>query len=296
VIVCAGEALVDLVPEPRCGGGPMNVAVTAARLGAPTAFVGRVSTDEYGEMLWEHLRSSGVRLDAAERGPEPTARAVVEQVPTPRFRFEGDDTADTLLAAADLSSLGPGPHVLHGGTLGLFRGITAHTLADLVERTDALVSLDPNVRPQIIDDRAAWFAFFDRWLARAAIVKLSSEDLQWIWPGDDEDAAAARLFGHGVDAVLVTRGEAGAVAYRPAGTVAVDAPAVVVVDTVGAGDAFCGGLLAHLWQEGVTDRAALDALDDDAWRSALTAAVSVAARTCTRPGADPPWADELARG
>ena len=69
-----------------------------------------------------------------------------------------------------------------------------------------------------------------------------------------------------------------------------------VVDTVGAGDAFCGGLLAHLWREGITDRAALDGLDDDGWRSALTAAVGVAARTCTRAGADPPWADELARG
>jgi fructokinase len=274
----------------------MNVAVTAARLGAPAAFVGRVSTDDFGDLLWEHLRSSGVRLDAAERGPEPTARAVVEHVPTPRFRFEGDDTADAMLAEADLSPLGPGPHILHGGTLGLFRGLTAQTLADLVERTDALVSLDPNVRPQIIDDRAAWFAFFDRWLPRASIVKLSSEDLQWMWPGDADKPAAARLLDRGVGVVLVTRGAAGAVAHRPAGSVAVDAPVVEVVDTVGAGDAFCGGLLAHLWQEGVTDRAALDGLDDDAWRSALRAAVSVAARTCTRPGADPPWADELARG
>ncbi len=246
--------------------------------------------------MWEHLRSSGVRLDAAERGPEPTARAVVEHVPTPRFRFEGDDTADTMLAAADLTPLGPGPHLLHGGTLGLFRGITAHTLADLVERTEALVSLDPNVRPQIIDDRAAWFAFFDRWLARASIVKVSLEDLDWIWPGDSDEAVAARLLDRGVAVVLVTRGEAGAVAHRPTGPVSVGAPAVEVVDTVGAGDAFCGGLLAHLWREGITDRAGLDGLDDDGWRSALTAAVGVAARTCARAGADPPWADELARG
>ena len=107
----------------------MNVAVTVARLGVPAAFVGRMSTDAYGDQLWQHLSDAGVHLEAAERGPEATALAVVEHDPTPRFRFEGEDTADTRLAAVDLSPLGPGPHLLHGGTLGLFRGVTADTLA-----------------------------------------------------------------------------------------------------------------------------------------------------------------------
>ena len=296
MIVCAGEALVDLVPEARCGGGPMNVAVTAARLGVPSAFVGRVSTDEYGDLLWQHLTDSGVHLEAAERGPEPTARAIVEHVPTPRFRFVGDDTADTRLAAVDLGPLGPGPHLLHGGTLGLFRGVTAETLADLVETTDALVSLDPNVRPQIIEDRDAWFGLFDRWLARASLVKVSSEDLAWIWPGSTDDAVAEELMDRGVAAVLVTHGADGAAAHLPQGRVAVAAPRIAVVDTVGAGDAFCGGLLAHLWRRGVTDRTALEALDTDGWLGALSFAVTVAGLTCTRSGADPPWASDLAAG
>jgi fructokinase len=299
VIVCAGEALVDLVPDPRCGGGPMNVAVTAARLGAPTAFVGRISTDGYGDLLWRHLTDAGVHLGAAERGPEPTALALVEHVPTPLFHFDGEGTADTCLARADLTSLVPGPHLLHGGTLGLFRGRTAEALAALVERTapsDGLVSLDPNVRPQIIDDRAAWFGYFERWRVRADLLKLSSEDLAWMWPGVTEADAARNLLDGGAAAVLVTHGGAGAVAHLPDRALAVAAPSVVVVDTVGAGDAFCGGLLAHLWHTGVTDRAALDGLDDDQWTAALTAAVTVAALTCTRAGADPPWATELVLG
>ena len=100
----------------------------------------------------------------------------------------------------------------------------------------------------------------------------------------------------GAAVVCVTRGGDGVVAHLRGRDLVVAAPAVTVVDTVGAGDAFCGGLLAHLWQAGVTGRAALDALDDGQWRDALTAAVTVAALTCTRAGADPPWATELALG
>jgi len=292
VIVCAGEALVDLMPDARCGGGPMNVAVTAARLGAPTAFVGRISTDDHGQLLWRHLLESGVDLDAAERGPEPTATARVEHTPTPVFHFDGEGTADTFLTGVDLTRLGAGPHVLHGGTLGLFRGRTAEVLARLVERTapdDGIVSLDPNVRPQLIDDRAAWFAFLDRWLTRADLVKLSSEDLAWMWPGLTEADVARDLLDGGAAAVMVTHGGDGAVAHLPERDLDVAAPSVAVVDTVGAGDAFCGGLLAYLWRTGVTDRAALEGLDDERWTAALTAAVTVAAVTCTRAGADPPW-------
>jgi fructokinase len=292
VIVCAGEALVDLVPDPRPGGGPMNVAVTAARLGVPSAFVGRISTDGYGDLLWRHLEDAGVHLEAAERGPEPTARALVEHVPTPVFHFDGDGTADTCLERADLSPLGPGPHLLHGGTLGLFRGRTADVLAELVETTDAVVSLDPNARPQIIDDRAAWFKYFDRWCSRAALVKLSTEDLGWMWPGLTEADVARDLLDAGAAAVLVTHGGDGVVGHLTGRDLVVPAPRVTVVDTVGAGDAFCGGLLAALWQAGVTDRAALDALDDEGWTAELTSAVTIAALTCTRVGADPPWATE----
>ena len=104
MIIAAGEALVDLVPDPVPGGGPMNVAIAASRLGTPTAFLGRVSTDEYGVMIWEHLQASGVDLSVAQRGPEPTCRAVVEGDP-PTFSFHGEGTADRMIADVDLSPL-----------------------------------------------------------------------------------------------------------------------------------------------------------------------------------------------
>ena len=153
MIVSCGEALVDLVPEPIAGGGPMNVAIAAARLGVPAAFVGAISTDAFGDLLWQHLESNGVDLTLSPRIDAPTAKAIVEHVPELRFRFEGAGTADSLLDSADLSRLGSGPHIVHGGTLGMFRGTTAERLAHLAETHEGIVSLDCNVRPQIIDIR-----------------------------------------------------------------------------------------------------------------------------------------------
>jgi fructokinase len=293
VIVTAGEALVDLVPEARPGGGPLNAAVAAARLGAPTAFAGRVSTDAHGQLIWDHLVASGVDLRVTQRGPEPTARAVVVTDPTPVFRFEGEGTADVSLDPVDLAPLGPGPHLLHGGTLGLFREPGAAVLADLLDRHAGLVSLDPNVRPTIITDRAAWSRWYRRWLDRCDLMRGSDEDFGWIAPGRDPDELAAELVAGGVGAVLVTRGASGVDVHLPGGRLHVPAVPVTVVDTVGAGDSFCGAVLAGLWERGVADRPALDALRVDDWREIVGFAVRVAAITCSRVGADPPWRHEL---
>lgn len=294
MIVSCGEALVDLVPDPVPGGGPMNVAIAAARLGAPSAFVGRVSTDAYGAQIWRHLESNGVDLRAAQRADEPTARAIVEHVPELRFRFEGEHTADTCLDAATLDVLGPGPHIVHGGTLGMFRGVTAETLARLAEAHDGIVSLDPNVRPMIVDDRERWLAFHDRWLSRAHVYRGSDEDLEWIWPGRDTGSIAEELVAGRQAVVIVTRGPRGAQVYTSLGETSVAGVAVDVVDTVGAGDTFVGGVLTQLHERGLAGTPdALRTLPLRTWADIVAFAVRAAAITCSRPGADPPTRAEL---
>ena len=176
----------------------MNVAIAVARLGVPSAFLGSVSTDEHGDRIWSHLTANGVDVSATQRVAAPTARAIVEHVPQLRFRFEGTDTADTLLEAPELKQLGPGPHILHGGTLGLYRGRTATTLAELAEQHDGIVSLDPNIRPQIMHDRDRWDHFHDRWLLHTSIYKGSDEDLDWIWPNRSPESSAEALLADGV--------------------------------------------------------------------------------------------------
>ncbi len=298
MIVSCGEALVDIVPvndEPQAvvGGGPLNVAVAAARLGVPAAFVGGVSFDEHGEAIWAHMEADGVDLSAAVRMDAPTARAIVEHVPQLRFRFEGEGTADTLLDSVDLDVLGDGPHLLHGGTLGLFRGRTAASLADLVEAHDGIVSLDPNIRPQIIDDRAGWDHFHDRWLARTHIYKGSDEDLDWIWPGRSPESCAEELLAGQVAAVIVTRGSDGLSILTSEGEATAPAPVVDIVDTVGAGDTIVATVLASLWELDRRDVAALATVSVDEWTEIASRAVGAAAITCSRAGADVPRRSEL---
>lgn len=297
MIVCCGEALVDVLDgdETRAvpGGGPMNAAVAAARLEAPSAFVGRVSTDGAGQLIWRHLQRSGVDLRACERGAEPTARAIVSVAPHPSFRFEGDSTADTALEAANLAVLGDGPHILHGGTLGMFRGRTAEVLASLAERHDGLVSLDPNVRPAIIEDRDRWDHFHERWLHSTDLYRASDEDLEWIWPGRAAEDCAAELLAGRIATVIVTRGARGVTVYTRSGQTDAAAPPVDVVDTVGAGDSFVGSVLASLWDLLGADRNAFAALELRQWRDIAERAAAAAALTCIRPGADPPAAAEL---
>ena len=289
MIVSCGEALVDLVPEPVPGGGPMNVAVAAARLGAPSAFVGRVSTDAHGEAIWAHLESNRVGLTAAERGPEPTARAMVEHAPRLSFRFEGDGTADTLLTAAELDRLSPGPHLVHGGTLGMFRGSTADVLADLAESHEGIVSVDPNVRPAIIGDRDRWEHYHRRWSACSHVYRGSDEDLDWIWPGRTIDSCAEELMAGSVVAVLATHGGDGVSVYASGERLDIPGRTVDVVDTVGAGDTFVGSVLVSLWNRGLAgDPAALGELGPTEWTEIASTAVAASAITCSRRGADPP--------
>ncbi|WP_423921632.1 PfkB family carbohydrate kinase [Candidatus Poriferisodalis sp.] len=297
MIVCCGEALVDVLDgdDTRSvpGGGPMNAAIAAARLGAPSAFVGRVSTDASGERIWSHLQHNGVDLRGCERGPEPTARAIINLAPTPSFQFEGDSTADTALEAANLAALGAGLHILHGGTLGMFRGRTADVLASLAERHDGLVSLDPNVRPAIIDDRGRWDHFHQRWLDVTDLYRASDEDLAWIWPGRATDDCAAELLAGRSATVIVTRGRQGVTVYTAEGELDLSALPVEVVDTVGAGDSFVGSVLASLWNLLRVDRTAFASVELRQWRTMAERAAVAAAITCTRTGADPPYAQEL---
>lgn len=293
MIVSCGEALVDMVPAPVPGGGPMNVAVAAARLGASSAFLGRISTDDSGSAIWDYLRVNNVDLRLVERGAEPTARAIVELTPSVVFRFEGEGTADTCLGEANLDGLGPGPHVVHGGALGLFRGRTAETLACLAETHDGIVSVDPNVRPQIIDDRARWDHYHQRWLACADIYKASDEDLEWIWPGRRPEDCAAELLGGNLGAVIVTHGADGATVYNQCDSVLVPGRPVEVVDTVGAGDTFVGAVLASLLDRGIEWPEQLKAMPIHDWQLVATRAVVAASITCSRQGANPPRLNEL---
>ncbi len=295
MLLSVGEALIDVVEGAAVpGGGPMNVAVAAARLGYPSYFGGRLSTDDYGTAIRDHLVNSGVRLDVTQRGSERTATATVTINPSPRFVFDGDGTADASMTDIDLSPLGSDPYVLHGGTLGMFRGSTADVLAGVADAHNGLVSFDPNVRPRVIEDPQRWWSYANHWLDAAHIVKVSDEDLNWMHPGLDATAVAQEYFDRGVVAVLETRGADGVLIHLAAGeVVAVEGHPVEVADTVGAGDTFIAGVLVALGRAGVETGDAARELGAESWKAAVQLGVRAAAVTCSRVGANPPWRHEL---
>ena len=304
-VVVAGDALVDLTPsttvrgerayEPHPGGSCLNVAVGLGRLGVPTAFLARLSSDAFGQMLRAQLAASGVHSTYFVDTDDLTTLAAVHlRGGQATYSFHAQRAADRGLLPEHLMTLAPGA-ALHLGSIALVLEPVASTLEGLLQRETGrrVISLDPNVRPGLIPDRVAYLDRFEGWVRLVDILKVSEEDLAWLYPRRLPVDVAADWHAAGVPLVLVTQGENGAVASTPFTSVAVRAPQVPVVDTVGAGDAFMSGALAHLHERRLLSRDGLQSLDESGLTDLLQAACLVAAHTCTRAGADPPRRREL---
>lgn len=301
VAVVTGEALIDLVLardgglSGHPGGGPYNVARTIGRLGGSVAYLGRISSDGFGARLRAGLVAAGVRMDAVVATDAPTTLALadLDASGAADYRFYTTDTSAPGLTLADATaSLPSRMGSFYLGTLGLVFEPMASTLETLVAalRDDVLVAIDPNCRPSTIDDPPAYRGRLGHLLDRADVIKVSADDLAWLDPGADPVAAARGLLRGDHAIALVTLGGEGALVVTQADVMDVDAPAVDVVDTIGAGDAFMGAFL-YRWQDRGLERGDLARLDDVV--DAVRFACRVAAITCSRAGADPPRPADL---
>jgi len=306
-IVSLGESIVDLIGRadadrggrtayhPHPGGSPLNAAAAAARLDAPTAMLTRLSHDAFGGQLRDHLEAAGVDLRLAETGPEPTSLAVVTVDARGRasYGFYRAETADVSYDPRPRPTLPPSVSV-GNVTVSLLREPSRTAFRDIVRASGRAGSgavtwvLDPNARPPLWSGPAAFGEELAGWVPLVDVVKVSDEDLDYL--GGEEAETAAGWLAAGVAAVVVTAGEDGARLHR-AGRPILSVPGrmVAVVDTVGAGDTFTAGLTT-----GLVDRPPPRELDDAAWTALLRRAVVASSITCTRAGADPPTAAELA--
>lgn len=304
MILVAGEALYDLVLQGdgdnlrgHPGGGPFNTARTIGRLERPVAYLGRLSSDRFGEHLEAMLVDDGVDLGSVVHTDDPTtlALAEVDSDGVARYRFyERGTAAPGLTVDAALAALPEQVEILHVGTLGLALEPVATALEAVVERVsgNALIAVDPNIRPWVIHDADAYRARLERVLSHTHVVKVSQEDLDWLRPDLPPVEGVRELLEHGPTLGLLTRGPNGALVVTRTAEVAVPAPRAKVVDTIGAGDAFSGGWLGW-WAEHGLGRDEL--AQPEAVLEATRFACLVAARTCARPGASPPWRSELPR-
>jgi fructokinase len=299
-VVVVGEALVDVVvptegePTSAVGGSPLNVAVGLARLDVPALLITRVGDDEHGRWVAEHVAESGAELAATSVVPgsrTSTATAHLDEEQAARYEFD-------LVWDLDHHVL-PEARALHVGSLGAALLPGRQAVLDLVrqaQENDLFVSYDPNVRPAFVTDPEATWRDVVEIASRTRLVKVSDQDLQVLRPGVPlADLARELLAGGTTELVVVTHGPEGASAYAPDFTVHQPAPEVEVVDTVGAGDSFTAALLAILdgWDVPLDGTGALDAMDEDRVALLLRGAMTAAAVTCSRRGANPPRRQEL---
>ncbi len=307
MILSAGEALIDMLPRtatsgescfaPYAGGAVFNTAIALGRLGAPSAFFSGVSTDMLGEILAETLAASQVETRFLARSDRPTTVAFVKLVNgQATYAFYDEGTAGRMLAPADLPALPPEISTVFVGGISLVNDPAASTYEALQAREAAtrVTMIDPNIRPGFIAGKEAEYrARIERMIARADLVKLSDEDLHWLMGEGDLTDLARGLLAKGPKAVFITEGAKGARAVTATQDRFVPAHKVTVADTVGAGDTFNAGVLCALHEAGALTKARTAALTNAELDAALSLGVASAAITVSRPGANPPWRNEL---
>ena len=309
MILCCGEALIDMLPRtttlgedayaPYAGGAIFNTAIALGRLGVPTGFFTGLSDDMMGDILRKTLAESGVDYSYCATLSRPTTVAFVKLVHGhATYAFYDEGTAGRMITEAELPALGDDCEALHFGAISLIPEPCGSTYEALLarEHESRVISLDPNIRPGFIKDKDAHMGRIRRMAGMADIVKFSDEDLAWFGLEGDEDALARHWLHHGAKLVVVTRGAEGAVGYTAEHKVVVPSERVTVVDTVGAGDTFDAGVLASLKMQNLLTKQQVARLSEDQIVKVLALGAKAAAVTVSRAGANPPWAKEIGLG
>jgi fructokinase len=290
--VC-GEVLIDVLPSgPVVGGGPANTAKALARLGHDVHFIDGISSDAFGQSARAELLRDGVNLDLAELSDKPTCTATVtlDAAGAASYEFLIDGTATFDFSASWLPDpYRYQPQVLHIGTLVTVIEPGASALYDWAMQVAefAPIVFDPNIRPSVQPDRDLYEAAVEKWAALSAVIKVSDDDLAWLFPGQSIDDVANRWISDGVFLVVVTRGANGLVGFTADGRVEVPGVKVDVIDTVGAGDTVGAIVVEAMVTHGLIE------LRGELLRNVLTRAAAAAAITCSRQGAQPPYKHEL---
>ncbi|MEM9583824.1 MAG: carbohydrate kinase [Pseudomonadota bacterium] len=306
MILCCGEALIDMLPRqtsageqafaPYAGGAVFNTAIALGRLECKPGFFCPLSSDLFGELLVDKLNDADVNIDLSPRPDAPTTLAFVRlQNGQATYTFYDENSALTSLREDDLPPLPNRVNALFFGGISLAAGQSAQAFAALLARSgsDRVTMIDPNIRPGFIKNRDDFVTRINAMMAQCDIVKLSDEDLHWL-EGDGEIAALAQgILSRGTKLVLITQGADGVIGYMANQRVFSPAQKVEVVDTVGAGDTFNAGFLASLQENDLLRKSDISNLSHAQLQNALAMGARCAAVTVSRAGANPPKRSEL---
>ncbi|MGB7287472.1 MAG: carbohydrate kinase [Salaquimonas sp.] len=306
MIICCGEALIDMLPRqladgsdvylPVSGGAVFNTAIALGRLGVDTGFVSGISSDLFGKQLIESLEASKVNPNFCVISDYPSTLAFVKlSNGHAEYSFFDENSAGRMLSIDQLPELPENVEAMHLGAISLIPEPCGSAYEALLERGSArsVISLDPNIRPGFIKDVDGHRARIKRMIDKSDIVKVSDEDLEWIEPGADIQHTFDRWLAGGCSVIVLTKGSKGATLYTKFGSIDVTAVKTEVVDTVGAGDTFNAGFLFGLKQAGILSKSALQTASLEQFQKAGQIAAETAAITVSRAGANPPWREEI---
>jgi len=317
MIICCGEALIDMVPRPNTdkaggflplpGGSPFNTAVAIGRFGVPVKFLGRISSDFFGEMLIKRFKDNRVGDDLIRRSPQNSTLAFVKLAKgkEPEYVFYAEGTADRSFSVEDLpEKLPDDTNCIVFGSISMSMEPIASAIEAFIQKEGArkstdqidgapVISFDPNIRPFMIKDRTAYIERLEKWVAASTIVKFSAGDFSFIYPNMEAEQGLQKTIAMGPRLAICTQGTKGAMAMlrrNDGNVIQVKVPAVKlpVVDTIGAGDSFHGAFLSWLELKKKMSRSALINLSEAELYAALLFANKAAALVCSRQGADPP--------
>lgn len=297
--VCFGEALIDFKEEGTLqfqgyeGGSPYNVAIAAARLGSDVGFASCISSDMFGSALKKYLLENNVDISLVEDSSAPSTLAFVsERDGDAHFSFIDKGAADTLYDPQPRPNLASSVKQLQLGSISLLNTLSANSIRDIVQahKEQATVFYDPNIRPALVESQEDYFVDLPQWLDLANVVKVSSQDLEWLYPDKSFEEVAEGWLEHNLDALLITDGEVGIKLYRKnQETLYAPSVKVEVKDTVGAGDTFTASLMNRLLN---LDKP-LSAVSAEEWVAVMNFAAHAAALNCMQDGANPPTLSEV---
>jgi len=284
--------------QPFAGGSIYNVAIALGRQGIEVGYFGGISEDFFGQILLDGLKESNVNTEfvAITKNPSTLAFVSIENS-QPRYAFFDNGSAGRMLSNEQLPILPQKVSALHFGSFSLINDPAASVYEYFATNNakDRIISLDPNIRPTLVSDRGLYLQRLQRMVELADIIKISDEDLNWMFPGGDDDIIAQNWIEQGASLVIITRGAKGAMAYSANDKYFQPAIPTKVCDSVGAGDTFSAAILASLEKQNLLDKQKLAKISSEQIKQALLLASRSAAITISRAGANPPWKHELAQ-
>ncbi len=305
MVISLGEALIDFISQKDLefsgfpGGSPYNTSVAVARMGIPCRFLGRMSRDLFGEQLSSYLEENGVGTELMIRTEDATTLSFVKKQRDgqARYAFFANGTADRFWKEEDFDSviLPEEARMIHFGSISFSQEPCGTLISKFLEEKAGglLLSFDPNIRPSLVPDRAAFMERFERICRLCTLIKLSDEDLEWLYPELSHEQSVSALLDMGIALVALTEGKAGARLVTRNEQLVSPLYDLPVADTIGAGDTFHGALLTFLHDRGIFSRDAVAALDRKTLEEMGAFANKAAGINCHRSGANPPRREEM---